>query len=225
MRGTVSARGLGVISAAIFVFGCRPCPTCPPAMPASSCTFAVSVTGTGEPAGGGNAAVRVTAPQGCLWTFQGNAPWITVGPDADGAPNGNGNGTVVLQVAPNTDVRRTGTATVAYQTIQVDQAGTNGSTCSFEVFPPSIQAAATGGPGQFTVIPSAPDCGWSVDQSASTEDWVSGFVTMNAVGTRTLPYSIKACTAAGRPPCPTNGTLIVRDTAGQQGAALSISQQ
>jgi len=168
----------------------------------------------------------VTAPAGCRWTFQGNVPWITVVEDADAtSPTGNGNGKVVVQVAPNTGLRRTGTATIAYHTIQVDQAGTNGSTCTFTVSPPSAQVGALGGAGEFTVIPSAQDCGWYVDESASSEDWVSGFITMNAVGTRTLHYSVRACTAPGRPPCPATGILAVRDTTNQQGATFTVNQQ
>jgi hypothetical protein len=194
-------------------------------VPAASCTFAVRPAGTGKPAAGGNVPVMVTAPSGCLWTFQGNAPWITIVPAADGAPSGNGNGTVVLQVAPNTGPRRTGSATIAYQTIQVDQAGSNGSACTFSVSPASVQIGAAGGSGQFTVVPSAQDCGWSLDESWNNEDWVSGFITMNNVGTKTVSYSVRACAAPGRPACPSTGTLEIRDTANQRAAVFTINQQ
>lgn len=225
MRAALFAWGLGVIAAATSP-ACKPCPTCPPALPPASCSFEVSPTGTGKPAGGGNTAVVVTAPAGCRWTFQGNVPWITVVEDADAtSPTGNGNGKVIMQVAPNTGLRRTGTATIAYHTIEVDQAGTNGSTCTFVVSPPSVQVGAAGGAGEFTVIPSARDCGWYVDESASSEDWVSGFITMHAVGTRTLHYTVRACSAPGRPACPATGILAVRDTINQQGATFTINQQ
>jgi hypothetical protein len=116
------------------------------------------------PGAGGSVAVRVTTQQGCGWTFQGNEAWISAVPAADGTTNpGNGSGGVVLQVALNPGQRRTGTATIAYHTVIVDQAGINGSACTFQVVPTSVQAPSAGGSGRSTVIPSSENCGWFVD--------------------------------------------------------------
>jgi hypothetical protein len=63
--------------------------------------------------------VTVTASNGCVWTVANTTPWITI---LSGA-SGDGSGTVSYAVAAYTGKpkKRTGTLTVAGQTVTVRQ--------------------------------------------------------------------------------------------------------
>jgi glucose/arabinose dehydrogenase len=83
------------------------------------CTYAVSPTQASFGAAAGMGSVTVTAPAGCAWTASSNASWIAI----IGSGSGSGNGTVSYTVAAYTGKpkKRTGTMTVAGQTVTVRQ--------------------------------------------------------------------------------------------------------
>jgi hypothetical protein len=83
------------------------------------CTYAVSPTQANFGASAGIGGVTVTAPAGCAWNATSNASWITI----NGTGSGSGNGTVSYAVAAYTGKpkKRTGTLTVAGQTVTVRQ--------------------------------------------------------------------------------------------------------
>ena len=84
-----------------------------------TCSLSLSKTTTSIAAVGGSDSVSVTTGSGCSWTATSNAAsWITV--TAGGS--GSGNGTVSFNVAQNTTTARSGTLTVAGQTVIVSQA-------------------------------------------------------------------------------------------------------
>ncbi|MBI4752062.1 MAG: hypothetical protein HY774_26540, partial [Acidobacteria bacterium] len=88
----------------------------------STCTYTVSPTTVSATAAGGASSVSVTAGTGCAWTATSNASWITT------SASGSGNGTASFTVAANSGTTsRTGTLTVAGQTVTVTQAGNTGS--------------------------------------------------------------------------------------------------
>ncbi|MEQ1871678.1 MAG: Ig-like domain-containing protein, partial [Vicinamibacterales bacterium] len=71
------------------------------------------------PASGGSRSVDISfAYPGTPWTVTTATPWITLTPPSTGSANG----TVGFTVAPNTGAARTGTLTVALQTVTVTQA-------------------------------------------------------------------------------------------------------
>jgi len=87
------------------------------ALPA--CAFSVSPTNLSIASTGGSAqiAVTVTSGTGCAWTAQSGSAFMTV-------PNGGvGSAVTTVQVAPNSGALRTGTLTVAGQTVTVEQLG------------------------------------------------------------------------------------------------------
>ena len=87
---------------------------------ASGCTYQVSpTTFNNVPALGATRNVTVTTAAGCTWTTTPHVSWITV---TSGA-SGNGNGTVTLAIGANLIGSRSGTATVAGQTVTVNQLG------------------------------------------------------------------------------------------------------
>ncbi len=90
---------------------------------ASGCTYQVSpATFNNVPALGATRSVTVTTAAGCTWTTTPHVSWITV---TNGA-SGNGNGTVTLAIAANLIGSRSGTVTVAGQTVTVNQLGAIG---------------------------------------------------------------------------------------------------
>jgi Putative binding domain, N-terminal/Viral BACON domain len=84
----------------------------------SSCVYSVTPTSVTVAAIGGPSAVSVTTGTSCSWTATSNVAWITV---TSGA-SGSGIGGVNYTVATNTGVARTGTMTVAGQTVTFSQA-------------------------------------------------------------------------------------------------------
>src|SRR4029077_18285008 len=70
---------------------------------------------------GAPGTVNVTAPGGCSWTATSNAAWLTNPSPA----SGTGNGVVTYSVASNaaSHTSRTGTLTIAGQTVTVFQEG------------------------------------------------------------------------------------------------------
>lgn len=84
-----------------------------------TCTYAISPTSftLGAGASTGHAAT-VTTSSGCAWTATTSAPWITLT-----TANGTGSGTLVFRVSENSSgATRTGTITVAGETVTVTQA-------------------------------------------------------------------------------------------------------
>ncbi len=80
------------------------------------CTPSISPTSSSFSSAGGNGAIVVTVAVGCSWTAVSNVGWaqITTG-------TGSGNGTASFVVTQNSGVARTGTMTVAGQTLTVRQ--------------------------------------------------------------------------------------------------------
>ena len=83
------------------------------------CTYSASTVPI-QPGKGGAVSVSVTAGAGCGWQAQvsGVAPWITLT-----GPQGSGNGTISLTLAPNADLTRTAKIIVGGQTVNITQAG------------------------------------------------------------------------------------------------------
>jgi hypothetical protein len=82
------------------------------------CTPSVSPTIQTFTGTGGSNSVTVTVNSGCPWTAASNAGWMGISTGG----SGNGNGTVTYSVAANvTGSTRTGTLTIAGQTVTVSQ--------------------------------------------------------------------------------------------------------
>ncbi|HKA01871.1 MAG TPA: BACON domain-containing carbohydrate-binding protein [Candidatus Solibacter sp.] len=83
------------------------------------CTYTVDAAGRAFDATGGTGTATVNAGEGCLWQAASNTSWLSV---SGGSP-GSGGGTVQFNVAPggNAVLPRSGTITIAGQTITVTQ--------------------------------------------------------------------------------------------------------
>jgi hypothetical protein len=101
---------------------------------APTCTYALSPAAINTGPSGGTSTVTVTTQSGCAWTSSTSASFITV---TSGA-SGSGTGTVGLNVAANPGADRTGTVTIAGQTLTVNQTG-SGIIVGFNMLDPNAQ--------------------------------------------------------------------------------------
>jgi Big-like domain-containing protein/beta-propeller repeat-containing protein/all-beta uncharacterized protein/S-layer family protein len=85
----------------------------------SSCAYSASPTTQSFPGGNGAGSINLTAGAGCGWIASSNANWITF----SSGESGSGNGTVTYSLSPNPSntTRRSGTISIADQTLTVLQ--------------------------------------------------------------------------------------------------------
>jgi Putative binding domain, N-terminal/Viral BACON domain len=144
------------------------------------CTYTVAPLNKAAVSAGESPIVNVSvAGAGCSWTAVSNDSWITVTSGASGTSTGP----VGLTIAANTGATaRTGTVTIAGQTLTITQSGPG--TCLYSVMPLTKSALAAGDSGNVTVTTGA-NCAWT---AASNSGWIS--VTSNPItvgpGTATL---------------------------------------
>lgn len=106
----------------------------------------------------------------CSWTAVSAASWITVSSGAAGS----GIGSVTLAVEQNsTGAPRTGTLTIAGQTVSVSQ---EAGSCTYSVTPTSFTVAPISGTRTVSIV-AGTQCGWSSTPQAT---WIS--VTSGASG-------------------------------------------
>jgi Beta-propeller repeat/Putative binding domain, N-terminal len=82
-----------------------------------TCTYSIGPTTASPSDVGGTVAISVSAPSGCAWTAVSKATWLSIQSGA----SGSGGGVVVVKIAPNSGSARTGTVTIAGQTLTVNQ--------------------------------------------------------------------------------------------------------
>jgi hypothetical protein len=83
----------------------------------TACSFTVSPATATVSAGGATGTISVTTSCTDTWTATSNAAFITIG----GGSSGSGNGSVTITIAPNTGAARSGTLTIAGQTVTITQ--------------------------------------------------------------------------------------------------------
>jgi hypothetical protein len=169
------------------------------------CRFTVSPTAINFGPGVGTGSVTVTRTQGtnCTWAATTTSPFLAI---TSGA-NGSDNGTVAFTVAPNTEGARTGTLTVAGQTVTVSQ-DSGLAVCRLNVSPTSIQFGPLGGTGIITVTRTqGTNCSWTATTPAS-------FITITAgasgtdSGTVTFTVAANTDTASRIAPLNIAGQLV-----------------
>ena len=164
-----------------------------PVTQSAGCSYQVAPSTYSAPAAGGDVTITVEAPAGCPWSAASNQPWISV----VGASSGSGTGAVTLRVPPSTGAARSGSATIAGQTVTVTQA----QGCTFTISPESQGFGSTGGTGNVNVTAEA-GCAWTAASQAA--DWISITSGATGSGNGTVQYSVAATTGAGR-----SGTMLI----------------
>jgi hypothetical protein len=87
---------------------------------AGGCIYSLSPTGAAYAPSGGSGSFSIAAPDGCTWTPNTKATWITI---TSGGSSGSGAGQIGYTVAANPGPpAREGLVTIADQTFTVDQA-------------------------------------------------------------------------------------------------------
>lgn len=167
----------------------------------AQCTATVTPTAVSVPSIGSTSALSVITGQSCPWTAVSNASWITVT-----SATGAGLGQVQYTVATNpTNVSRTGTMTVAGQTVTFTQAA---NSCTYSVTPTSFTVPATGSVLTLSVT-SGTSCSWT---STTTTTWITITAGATGSGIGSVSFSVPATTASR------TGTLAVA------GRTVTISQ-
>ena len=147
------------------------------------CTYSISRTSQSFTSDGGNGVIEVTSRNGCNWTATRSDPWITIN---SGTP-GNGNGAVSFTVAPNpTPAARTGTLTVAGQTVTLTQDAFI-LVCTYELTPASQSFSANGDTGSVEMMTNAATCAWTATSSA---DWLTITSGASGTGNGTIRYTV-----------------------------------
>jgi hypothetical protein len=180
--------------------------------PAPVCEYSVSpVEFTPCMSAGYNLVATVTTQQGCTWTAEPDASWISL----VGGRSGTGSGTVTFRVSDNWDAPRQSVVKVRWPTVtagqnlRVLQAG-----CLYATSATTISIAAGGGSGRFDVIQqSVPNtcggatqnaCVWTAQPDVS---WITVTTTMPQAGDNPVSFTVTANpTTAAR-----SGRIRVRD--------------
>ena len=159
---------------------------------ADGCVYALSVTNVAASASGLTSSLNVTAGLNCGWTAGGNDPWLSI---LSGS-SGTGNGAVIYTAAENTGPARSGTLTVAGQTVTVNEA----DGCVYLLSVPNATAGASGGIGSLNVTAGA-GCGWT---ATSHDFWLTIVSGTNATGSGTVNYMVATNVSPAR-----TGTLTI----------------
>jgi hypothetical protein len=161
------------------------------------CSVTVDTTALGSPYGFGATTGTfgiTTNGANCAWSASSNATWATLS-----RTSGTGNGTVGVVIASNEGSvsARTGTLTIAGQTVNVTQAGI---ACTYALESATGNAPASGGNGTVRVLAPAA-CGWS---SASNAPWLT-ILSSGSRGTSQVQFSA----APNASPSERTGTLTI----------------
>jgi hypothetical protein len=148
----------------------------------AACTYTITPTSQSATAAASSGSASVSAGTGCEWSATSNATWLTL----SGTTTGSGSGTVPFGIEANLGTaERTGTLTIAGQTLTVTQAG---APCSYSITPASQTVAAGGGSGSSSVTTPA-GCGWTALSNAA---WISLTSAISGSGNGTVTFSIAA---------------------------------
>ena len=122
-----------------------------------ACAYSVSPSSQSFVSGGGSGAVNVTTTSGCNWTAVSNVSWSTITSNS----TVTGNGTVNYSALSNSGIStRTGTLTVAGQSITITQSGISTYTITAStgsngsISPSGSVTVSSGGNQTFTITPA-----------------------------------------------------------------------
>jgi hypothetical protein len=156
---------------------------------AGDCELRLSATRVSMAPAGEERTIQVTANGAqCAWTARSNASWITIA----AGTSGTGSGSVELRAAPASEASRTGTVTIAGQTVTVVQSRTPQPDCGVSVNPAALTIPTSG--GERTISVAAPaGCEWSAE---SDVPWI----VLNAGATGSGPGEVRVTVAASSGP-------------------------
>lgn len=179
-----------------------------------SCSFTVAPATQSFSGSGGASSVDVQSPTGCSWSAVSNASWLTV----TSGSSYSGNGAVAFSAAPNPgSTPRSGTLTVAGQTVTVDQ---QAAECSYTLNPPSTTLASAGGSASVALTTSLSSCAWTA--VSNNPSWLTITSAASGNGSATVTFSATANSSTTS----RQGTLTIGGvtfTVSQSGSACSFT--
>jgi hypothetical protein len=131
-----------------------------PSLAEAQCTYSVSPLSQSVPSTGFSGSVSVITGSSCAWTATSPDSWITV---AGGSHAGLGS---VNYTVAASSTARTGTLTVAGQTVTINQGA---GSCTYSVSPLSQSVPSTGFSGSVSVITGS-SCAWT---ATSAVTWIT----------------------------------------------------
>ncbi len=155
---------------------------------AEVCTYTLSPTNIPAAANGGSKHVGVKVKGlDCSWTASTTYDWITI----RSGSSGTNNSSVVIAVATNLDtLARTGTVSIADQTVTVAQ---RAAKCSFTLDTNAVTFTSSGGSSDVVVTANGGNCAWRVVNKAE-------FITITSAteftGDGTVTYTVETNTTA-----------------------------
>ena len=153
---------------------------------AGECKFELGLSSTSFANAGGSSTVQVrTSSAMCAWTATSHVDWI----DIQSGREGKGTSVVAYIVTATTGPSRTGTLTIAGQTVTVTQ----GEGCTYTIAPERQLIPASGGNSSFRVA-VGDGCVWTVRSNA---DWI--VISSGATGTGVVSVAYSVAANAGPP--------------------------
>jgi WD40 repeat protein len=147
-----------------------------------SCKYTVSSDGTSFSPGGGTGTLGVSTATGCGWDAVSNAGWITITRFTSG-------GSIIYSVAANAGPPRSGTITIAGQTVTINQVT---DPCSYSVTANLTSYDSNGGSG-FASVTATNHCPWTASTDA---DWITLGATSGS-GNTTDTYFVNGNATTG----------------------------
>jgi hypothetical protein len=204
---TTTAERTGVINVAGRTFTVTQAAT----VAQQQCDATLSSNGMSIPSPALNISVGVTVQQGCPWTANSEAGWISVAAPA----GGQGSGNVGLSIAQNPgNSSRVGRATVAGKMFQVTQAGA----CQYSVTPTTVSLGSAAGTAGVSVSAGV-GCEWTAQSSVP---WIT-LNSSSGTGGGTVGLNVSANTGSSS----RSATLTIAGTQvtvnQQAGAACTVT--
>lgn len=147
----------------------------------NSCTFAVTPGSIPFSAAGQFRTVTIDTAGDCTWSASATGSFLSI----VGATSGTGPATLTISAQANPGLARSGSLTVAGQTIPVTQTGSVSAGCSYSLSSPGTSVSSAATRSTFTLNTTS-TCGWEAYSSAS---WLQIF-PLSGTGTATLSYSV-----------------------------------
>jgi hypothetical protein len=157
---------------------------------AAACSYTVSPTSATVAATAGSYTLQVTTTSGCTWTAASNSSFLSITAGA----TGSGSGAVTYAATSNTSSARSGTLTVAKDTINIAQSAATAGTPVFSLNPGSASFAASASTGSVAVTASVSTSTWT---AVSNANWITVTGGASGKGNGSVGYSVSANSGTG----------------------------
>ncbi len=169
----------------------------------SGCSAMLDTTNVSAPATGANATIHVTmSDSSCTWTASSTTSWLDVL-----STSGTGSADVPIYTAPSNGPPRSTQATIAGQTVTVNEA----SGCAVNLAVAAGNASSSGGSSNFSVS-TAGGCAFTASSNAA---WITGVSVADGL----VSYTVAGSNGATRV-----GTITLASTDTSSTATFSVTQ-